>query len=136
MEKHLSTPAKDAPCPMCSGTGYQLEWPCEACGGNGQPKAKAGEPSRPHGSKRQSDGLPWSDCKVAFDLNTDPDDFWTWYDGEGRHLMPRGWGLNETDGTGARYVAVFRVEVMPSAEDGATVAHLIKSFEAREKQHG
>jgi hypothetical protein len=70
---------------------------------------------------------PWDDLKVAFgidDLERFEELMEETVDGKG--LLPVGWSLCETDGTGARYVAIFRVEGMPSARDGEAVAELLK----------
>jgi hypothetical protein len=70
--------------------------------------------------------LPWSDLKVCYGINN-PDRFWRAYD-RGALDLPKGWSLNETDGTGARCVVLFRVEVLPTIEDGRKVAAIIRRF--------
>ncbi len=64
--------------------------------------------------------LPWSDLKVCFSL---PDDLneviWTT---EAAAFLPQGWTLCETDISGAAgYVAIFRVEGVPTIEGGLAV---------------
>ncbi|MBW3243245.1 hypothetical protein KUV57_11110 [Epibacterium sp. DP7N7-1] len=66
----------------------------------------------------------WSDLKVAFDVE-DTDAIWdapseTW---------PTGWKLDETDSSGARYVAVFRVDHLPTANETRAVAAEIDKME-------
>lgn len=70
---------------------------------------------------------PWDCCKVAFGIN-DPDKVW------GAELsLPPGWRLVETDGTGARYVAIFRVEGTPTPEDGAAVRKTLDIVDPEEE---
>lgn len=69
---------------------------------------------------------PWTDLKVAYDLNN-PDRFWRAYE-RGDVGLPTGWELDETDCSGARCVAVFRVSVMPTIEDGRAVAAQIRRW--------
>lgn len=72
-----------------------------------------------------AEGLPWSDLKVAFDWtppynDDDPEDF----GGLGllmKQAWPEGWEITEVDGSGARYVAVFRVEGMPAIREAQAV---------------
>lgn len=81
------------------------------------------------------EAMPWSDCKVAFGID-EPEPIWDAFsnaDCSPRDLPP-GWSLCETDGTGARYVAVFRVEGDLRKEDGATVAASIKKVETRARR--
>lgn len=75
--------------------------------------------------------LPWDDCKVAFGIE-DGDAVWDVCGGNGKHAdLPAGWSLNETDGSGARLVVVFRVEgVAPTAEDGAKVLAFLQRIGA------
>lgn len=51
--------------------------------------------------------IPWSDCKVSFPINDD-DALWMRADVNMLNL-PYGWELVETDGSGGRIVAIFRV---------------------------
>lgn len=68
--------------------------------------------------------FPWGDCKVVFDIEDD-DSLWE----DHPHIdWPRGWSLCETDGTGARLVAVFRVEVLPTIADGQRVLDLLRPY--------
>ena len=63
--------------------------------------------------------FPWSDCKVAFGCD-DENKLWA-ADKAGRLALPTGWSLNETDCSGARCVAIFRVEGALRVEDGNAV---------------
>ena len=69
--------------------------------------------------------LPWSDLKVAFPIGDD-DALWAASDA-GRLILPAGWELSETDGAGSRYVAIFRVDGVPSVADGEAVLAAIKA---------
>ena len=74
-----------------------------------------------------SRALPWSDLKVAFGI-TNPERYLKAHD-RGAAPLPAGWSLTEIDGSGARWVIVFRVEeVIPTVEDARTVAALIRRF--------
>lgn len=70
---------------------------------------------------------PWGDCKVAFGIdNAEPfDDNLLW-----KQRLPRGWELNEIDGAGARYVAVFRVIGIPTVADGAAIKRWLRKVGA------
>lgn len=72
--------------------------------------------------------LPWSDCKVAFGFDCDSEKVWQalWPEESAKFKLPAGWSLCETDGAGARDVAVFRVEVPLRPEDGEAVAAILK----------
>lgn len=52
--------------------------------------------------------LPWSDMKVAFGCDN-PERLWRALE-NGKVALPDGWSLVETDCSGARCVAVFRIE--------------------------
>jgi hypothetical protein len=70
---------------------------------------------------------PWDDCKVAFGIdNADP------FDTDRPEPLPRGWKLNEVDGSGARWVAVFRVKGIPTAADGTAVKRWLRKIGAIE----
>ena len=71
--------------------------------------------------------FPWCDCKVAYGID-DSEKFERWMDrtDDGKGLLPEGWDLCETDSSGARYVAVFRVEGMPTVADGVAVRKLLR----------
>jgi len=76
------------------------------------------------------ENLPWSDLKIAFGTR---DALTVWRaleSGAGRHVdkLPQGWSLCETDRSGARCVAVFRVSGVPTIEDGLTVKRLISRY--------
>jgi hypothetical protein len=75
---------------------------------------------------------PWDDMKVAFSVD---DDAAVW-DAFGtttvhRQYLPDNWELVETDASGARYVAVFRVEGFATKEDGETVERILVRCGAR-----
>ncbi len=77
--------------------------------------------------------MPWGDCKVCFDFDGDlelEDRLWEafWPTETAAHKLPDGWSLNETDGTGARLVVVFRVEGELRRKDGEVVARLLRSI--------
>lgn len=67
----------------------------------------------------------WCDLKIAFDVNDDeaiwdaPDDCW-----------PAGWELNQTDASGARVVAVFRVDHLPTEDEARAVANILANIGA------
>jgi hypothetical protein len=72
----------------------------------------------------------WSDCKVAFSIEED-DPVWeqlSSIDGESKHLLPNGWELIETDCAGARCVAIFRVDGVPTIEDGRIIEKVLKGL--------
>jgi hypothetical protein len=81
---------------------------------------------------------PWCDCKVAFGIEDDEAVMGLFYSGvhggEARHAkklgLPPGWTLNEVDGAGARWVAVFRVEGVPTVRDGKHVIALLRRLGA------
>lgn len=66
---------------------------------------------------------PWDDCKVAFGV--DDDDALDRAERKGQLRLPAGWKFDELDGTGGRFVAVFRVDGVPRAEDGVAVHALL-----------
>lgn len=66
-------------------------------------------------------GLPWADCKVAFDIDDDDRFFEASTEG-----LPAGWVPIETDGTGCHSFGIFRVSVLPTIEDGKAVAAWLK----------
>jgi hypothetical protein len=70
--------------------------------------------------------FPWCDCKVAYGID-DIDKFERWMDRTdwAKDLLPDGWSVSETDASGARYVAVFRVEGKLTEEDGMSVLRLL-----------
>jgi hypothetical protein len=76
---------------------------------------------------------PWDDCKVAFGIEDDEAVEKLFYSGpsggEARHAkklgLPSGWTLDEVDGSGARWVAVFRVRGVPSVRDGKRVVEVL-----------
>lgn len=81
---------------------------------------------------------PWDDCKVAFGIDDDEAVAALFYVGpprfEARHAakhgLPPGWTLDEVDGAGARWVAVFRVDGVPTTRDGKRVLAILKNLGA------
>lgn len=59
----------------------------------------------------------WSDLKVAFDAD-DTDAVWN----APADAWPDGWALNESDGSGARNVVIFRVDHLPTSDETRAVA--------------
>ncbi|MBN7759744.1 hypothetical protein JYP52_01230 [Nitratireductor aquibiodomus] len=80
------------------------------------------------------DDLPWTDLKVAFDVVSDSA-FWDAYVA-GDLQLPDGWEINETDCSGARCVAVFRVNRLPTTSDGRAVADLLATLPTKGKTDG
>lgn len=78
--------------------------------------------------------LPWTGCKVAFGIDDD-NAFWNWAGHTaGNSDLPEGWLVDETDCSGARCVAVFRIEGQPpSPADGLRVAQLLVRIGAMPK---
>ncbi|WP_289241667.1 hypothetical protein [Delftia sp.] len=74
---------------------------------------------------------PWGDLKVAFDFDDDPDVLWAGSDA-GDVIFPNGWRLVETDGNGARTVAVFRVDHPPTVTEGRAVQAVLAAARAKE----
>lgn len=92
-------------------------------------------------SARESAIAPWDDCKVAFGIEDDrPFDNRKLFARAGRcgpHgvrkspcPLPGGWTLDQVDGAGARWVVVFRVDGVPSVEDGERVAAWLRKIGA------
>lgn len=76
--------------------------------------------------------MPWGDLKVAFDLDND-EALWAAHDAKSLTL-PDGWRLVETDCSGARCVAIFRVEgVLPTVIDGEEVRAAIQKATHKEQ---
>lgn len=70
--------------------------------------------------------MPWTDCKVAFGVD-DESKLWRAHDA-GKLKLPNGWELVETDCSGARCVAVFRVAGIPKIADGEKVKVKLDRF--------
>lgn len=74
----------------------------------------------------------WDDLKIAFAID-DPDPLdvvlcpWKL---KRPHKLPVGWTLCEINGSGARWVAVFRVQVMPSTSDAEKIIRLLQRLKA------
>jgi hypothetical protein len=76
-------------------------------------------------------GMLWDDCKVAFGVG-DGGAIWNKFEKPlWRDRLPAGWIPNEANGAGARWVLVFRVERVPTVEDGRAVSRLLKRMEPR-----
>ena len=80
---------------------------------------------------------PWDDCKVAFGIDDDravEKLFYYGFGGEAKHAkkfgLPSGWTLDEVDGAGARWVAVFRVDGVPTVRDGKRVVEVLRRLGA------
>lgn len=73
---------------------------------------------------------PWDDCKVAFGIDEDRLLWRRSDDGRLAADLPAGWSLTEIDGAGARLVAVFRIEGVPTAEDGKKVLLMLRRIRA------
>ena len=74
--------------------------------------------------------MPWSDCKVAFPIY-DSEAVWN---SDIKLNLPDEWTLIETDGTGARYVAIFRVNGIPKIEDGEKVGKILLKIDKKAEQ--
>lgn len=74
---------------------------------------------------------PWSDCKVAFGYDGNDDKLFA-RDAK-RPLWPEGWTLVETDASGARCVAVFRVTVPLREVDGLAVRKRLDLYTRRDR---
>lgn len=68
--------------------------------------------------------LPWDDLKVAYSIDND-DAVWDAFYVKHTHTLPLGWELDETDCSGARCVAVFRVTGPLREENGEHVQELL-----------
>lgn len=69
---------------------------------------------------------PWDDMKIAFGCDA-IERLWAASDA-GKLVLPDGWHLIETDCSGARCVAIFRVEGVPTVEAGQTVAAIVQRY--------
>jgi hypothetical protein len=74
----------------------------------------------------------WDDMKLAFSFDDGAEDIWARWGPGGTHTdeLPEGWSLNETDSSGARHVAVFRVEGFFNPADAYRVVTLLGQFRA------
>jgi len=72
------------------------------------------------------ENFPWDDCKIAFNID-DPDTVWQLFNGTPCLLLPMGWELVETDSSGARAVAIFRVMGLPTVTDGEKVKAILRN---------
>lgn len=79
------------------------------------------EASPPAPETTEQTAPPWDDMKVAFGFDGNVDELWDAAHKTNTLRLPQGWSLDETDGAGARMVAVFRVAAMPTAADGEAV---------------
>lgn len=77
-----------------------------------------------------ANNLPWSGLKIAFDFKSDPDELFDRL-GSDEFPLPDGWELKETDGCGARYVAIFDLtDVLLRVEDAEAVKKMIETIDA------
>lgn len=73
---------------------------------------------------------PWDDCKVAFGVDDDAG-LWRWSEKAApKASLPTGWAFDGTDGSGARLVAIFRVDGIPAASDGNRVLAFLRRIRA------
>lgn len=63
---------------------------------------------------------PWSDVKVAFDYEPSTELLWMRHQ-KGQLHLPAGWELCETVSNPAFCFAIFRVDGVPTVEDGVAV---------------
>lgn len=70
---------------------------------------------------------PWMQCKVGFMVDCSDEAVWLWLD-RNPIGFPMAWELIETDNSGARTVAVFDVDGVPSIEDGKKVKAILDSL--------
>lgn len=75
---------------------------------------------------------PWDDCKIAFGMDNE-EAFESWLEANGADesgdlsaILPNGWELSETDGAGARWVVVFRVNGPVRERDGRMVRAMLR----------
>lgn len=68
--------------------------------------------------------LPWCDMKIAFPC-TNPDRLWKAAE-NGKAVFPSNWELIETDESGARCVAIFRVRL--TGESLVIQGHEVKNL--------
>ncbi len=95
---------------LSAGGGYESE-PCPDCSPKGGSEAA------------------WDDCKVAFGFDGGEEAIWDAWK-RGKLSLPPGWSFSETDGAGARMVAVFRVDGITAPQDGETVRGLLNMLAA------
>lgn len=74
-----------------------------------------------------NNNMPWSDCKIAFGVH-DGEALWDLYDNQIKPNIPDNWELWGTDGDGARWVAIFRVNGVPTVEEGAKVESVLSKI--------
>lgn len=75
--------------------------------------------------------LPWTDMKVAFSINNDEKIWDAWNYGKGKMKLPNGWELIETDSSGARIVVIFRIDHIPTIEEGKLVLKQINRYDEK-----
>lgn len=75
------------------------------------------------------DDFPWTDCKVAFEVDNE-NALWEAIE-YGNLTFPEGWELTDTDcyGTeGELAIAIFRVETLLTLEDGLIVQKMLQEL--------
>jgi hypothetical protein len=77
---------------------------------------------------------PWGDCKVAYGISDDRGLWRRWQDGRLKADLPNGWTLDQIDAGGARMVAVFRVEGVPTVEQGKAVLLFLRRIHAASRE--
>ena len=75
---------------------------------------------------QSAEQAPWDDLKVGFAV-ADTDALWAASDSE-QLSLPAGWKLWATNGSGARDVAIFRVDHAPTWVEGLAVQAAIRPF--------
>lgn len=109
-----------AECSNCGEFGQEGDdWyngECPSC-------ADASEP------EPEPEAQPWDDLKLAFGYD-DASGLSQWWGLDGRcdGELPEGWELVETDSSGARHVAVFRVEGDFRQDDARAVQKIMNRF--------
>jgi hypothetical protein len=77
--------------------------------------------------------VPWSDCKIAFGVH-DGDSIWDLYDTQIKPYISEKWELWGTDGSGARWVVIFRVNGIPTREEGEKVKSILEKINKKAEQ--
>ncbi len=72
--------------------------------------------------------MPWTDLKVAFDAPDVCNTLEEAFESFAALSYPPGWRVDEVDAAGARLVVVFRVEGVPTYEDGQAVVTALEEF--------
>lgn len=73
---------------------------------------------------------PWDDCMIAIGVDDDEPFEGATYATLRGHSLPRDWAFDHLDGTGARWVALFRVSGIPTAYAGRRVRSVLRTIGA------